>query len=292
MNDVGYFKLHRAFFQHRIWRSAPVAWGRVALAIMANVNWKPGLAYDGTGVAAGSLLTSQEHLSDAARVTRQQCRAALAYLSRIQFITASTTKKHTLITLVNWATYQGVPRDEESADEPTKNQQGTKPQPIDSQRTTTIKKGKKVSREAGIKNRLKIPDHGSAKRDENVFLKANLEDLTLLREELSRCMGEDPPSDVLKKLLQTLRERELSVGEYALHLRSLPDEYLPEYWTWFSTVAKNLSPKCVHGTSREDCDECEREERQRQVKIANAAKALDRSASAADVRSEKEAQAS
>jgi hypothetical protein len=302
----GYVKLHRAFFQHEIWTSAPAPWCRVALAILANANWRPGRLYDGTVVAAGSFVTSQDHLSGSARVTRQQCRAALAYLSRIHFITISTTKKHTLITLVNWATYQGGATDEEPADEPAKNQQRTKPQPTENQQRTTIEEGKQLSRKAVKRNRSQITDLGSAMRDDNAFFKANLTDITLLREELRDYMEgseyieePDPPQDVVKSLLETLCQYEVSVTRLAIHLRSLPDKFRPggsnepEGWSWFYAVVENLSASanCEHGNSSDNCGKCEREESDRQARIANAAKAFDRNASAPEIRTQNEAQA-
>jgi hypothetical protein len=109
--DRGYVRLFRRLLQHPIWTQLSPGVLKVALFFLLKANYKPTQWYDGArsvGVPAGSFITSYASVAAACSLSTQQIRDAFAHLERTQFATYKRTHRWTLVTVLNWATYQAV----------------------------------------------------------------------------------------------------------------------------------------------------------------------------------------
>jgi DNA-binding transcriptional MocR family regulator len=118
--------VYRALLEHPIWQLSP---GQrcVWFTILARANHKPGEWFDGrerVEIPAGSFVTSQPHLAEAAGVSRIVVRHALSNLEVLGSIRAKMrAKRWTLIEVVNWPLYQGAD-DEVSQEESPRRAKG------------------------------------------------------------------------------------------------------------------------------------------------------------------------
>ncbi|MFB3816122.1 MAG: hypothetical protein ACE147_00545 [Candidatus Methylomirabilales bacterium] len=120
----GWIRLHRAVMDHPVW-SLPPAQYKVWDACLLLANHKDSEWWDGrerVPIPAGSFVTSINHLAEKAKVTRQVTRDAIRNLQRLASITTQIrTQRWTMITVVNWHTYQGEECDENTEENPTEN---------------------------------------------------------------------------------------------------------------------------------------------------------------------------
>jgi hypothetical protein len=143
----GYVKLHRRAMDSYLWE-LPEGQFKVALTCLALANWKDGQGWDGVrpvAIPRGSFMTSRESLAKGARVSEQTVRTALRNLENAGFLTKRSTKRHTVISIVNYESYQSR---EVQGNQPV-NQPLTNGQPAANQPLTTIEEGKKERREEG-----------------------------------------------------------------------------------------------------------------------------------------------
>jgi hypothetical protein len=93
---------------------------KVAIYFLLKANFKSTQWYDGTqvvNIAAGSFITSYGRVAEDCNLSVQQIRGAFGHLLRTQFATYTRTERWTLVTVLNWATYQASPVDGEHSGE-------------------------------------------------------------------------------------------------------------------------------------------------------------------------------
>lgn len=118
------------------------------------VNWKAG-TFQGTDILPGQVPTSVHGLSKETGLSVQQVKTAISKLKSTGEITSASTSKFTVVTVVNWAKWQGV----QPALQPRNNQRSTTDQPRINHGSTTIEEGKKLRREEHPSDvRRKAPD--------------------------------------------------------------------------------------------------------------------------------------
>jgi hypothetical protein len=128
----GYWKFHRAMYEHPIWKR-PMATRLVWITILGYANFtEKEWLYKGTRVIvpSGTWITTQDHLSELAGVSRKQVRSAIKDLIALESIRANQrANRYTEICIVNWPIYQsnelieGQPKGQERANQgPTKGQ--------------------------------------------------------------------------------------------------------------------------------------------------------------------------
>lgn len=78
------------------------------LHLMLEVNWKPG-RFEGVPILPGQVPTSADKLAASCGLSRQTVRTALTKLQSTNEITIKSTKRFSVVTIVNWAEYQFVP---------------------------------------------------------------------------------------------------------------------------------------------------------------------------------------
>ena len=148
----GYILLYRKLLDHPLVHQLSAAWFRVFIVILLKVNWKPGIWWDGTKeviVPAGSLITSVDKLRRNSRVSVKQVRGCLAYLKTANIAAIETAKQYTLITLLNWDTYQNPEAPEGKVDGNQKGELGANEGQTKGKPGATIESGNQGSRESG-----------------------------------------------------------------------------------------------------------------------------------------------
>lgn len=118
----GYVRLYRRLLQNPIWTQLAPAVLKVAIYFLLRANHKPSQWYDGSNsvdIPAGSLITSYAHAAKDCKLSRQQVRDAFDHLFGTHFATYQRTHRWTLVTVLNWSTYQASP-DERNTLENTK----------------------------------------------------------------------------------------------------------------------------------------------------------------------------
>lgn len=96
---------------------------------------------------AGQVVIGRNRLADDTGLSVQQVRTALELLKKLSIITCKATNKCTVVSLVNWDTYQNNQPEPNQQDNQQSNQHPTSTQPAPNQRLTTIQECKNISTE-------------------------------------------------------------------------------------------------------------------------------------------------
>jgi hypothetical protein len=128
----GYIRLYRKLLQNPFWTQLSPAVAKIAVYFLLRASYKSMQWYDGTAtveIPAGSFITSLASTAVACNLSVQQVRDAFDHLSRTQFATYRRTRRWTLVTVLNWASYQAS-LDQQNTQENTvesndRNRQGT-----------------------------------------------------------------------------------------------------------------------------------------------------------------------
>lgn len=102
--DNGYIKLHRAILNWE-WYDDPVT-TRVFMHLLLTANIKSN-KYQGYEIPEGSRVFSYSKLADETNLSVRNVRTAINHLKSTGEVTSSRTPKFSIISIVNWATYQG-----------------------------------------------------------------------------------------------------------------------------------------------------------------------------------------
>lgn len=102
---IGYIKLHRKIMESQYGMHPELFHFFVCLVMMAN--HKEGYTEDGTKILPGQFMTSQLKLSVKFKISRSKAQRFLEKLKIAQQIDADGSNKNTIITILNWDTYQG-----------------------------------------------------------------------------------------------------------------------------------------------------------------------------------------
>lgn len=151
----GYIKLHRKLRQWGWYSDCVVK--DVFLHLLIIATWREG-KYRGYELHPGDAIIGRRALAQELGFSEQQVRTALKKLESTGEIRLNSTSRFTLVTVVNWAFYQG--EDEES------NQRATNKQPTDNQQITNEQPHlKKVRKKEGKKDiPPKAPQGGHRRR--------------------------------------------------------------------------------------------------------------------------------
>jgi hypothetical protein len=124
----GYVRLYRMLLQSPIWTQLRPAVFKVAMYFLMKANYKQREWYDGSqqvAIPAGSFITSYGTTATECNLSVQQTRDAFAHLERTQFATYRRTPRWTLVTVMDWATYQTTAGEENTEENTYTNRQGT-----------------------------------------------------------------------------------------------------------------------------------------------------------------------
>jgi hypothetical protein len=105
----GYVRVYRKLTENPIWIQLAPPVLKVAIYFLLQANYKPSQWYDGkdnNDVPAGSFITSYASTAEACNLSVKQVRGAFSHLSRAQFAAYTRADRWTLVTVLNWASYQ------------------------------------------------------------------------------------------------------------------------------------------------------------------------------------------
>lgn len=131
----GWIKLHRKLLDWRWFSDGNML--KVFLYILLKSNHKK-KSWKGIDILPGQMIFSRRKVSERLEISETQLRTVIARLKSTHEITHESTNQFTLITVVNWASYQN--EDYESTHESTHD--FANEQPTDNQRITTPKERK------------------------------------------------------------------------------------------------------------------------------------------------------
>ena len=135
--STDYIIVNRSLLDWEWYKDLPV---RVLFQhLLLIVNWKAG-TFQGTDILPGQVPTSVHGLSKETGLSVQQVKTAISKLKSTGEITSASTSKFTVVTVVNWAKWQGV----QPARQPRNNHGTTTDQPRinHNRRREEIKKGR------------------------------------------------------------------------------------------------------------------------------------------------------
>lgn len=147
IQPIGYLKIYRELFNKPIWLKSSNEHRVILITLLSMANFKP-KQWEWNGkkfeADAGQFVTSANSIIEncGGTVTRQNVRSALLRFQKLDFLTMESTKTGMLVTINNWALYQGI----EGEGNQASNQEVTKSQPTGNQEVTTREEGKKEKR--------------------------------------------------------------------------------------------------------------------------------------------------
>ena len=141
----GWIKLYRQIRQWRWYSDSNVKSLFIHCLLLANVNDGHWHEYD---IKQGSFITSLGALSAELGMSMQQIRTALKKLQSSGEIVLKSTNKNTLITICNWASYQG----QNEGEQQTNNKQITNEQQTNNKQITTNKNNKERKKDKEEEN--------------------------------------------------------------------------------------------------------------------------------------------
>ena len=155
MNESNkWIKLHSKLLNWEWYKNANTM--RLFIHLLLNANWKEG-KFEGQIVPRGSLITGRKKLAEELNLSEQMIRTSLNNLKSTKEITIITTKKFSIITVVNYELYQ--------QNNQVFNQQITNNQPTDNQQVTTIEEYKNTR----IIDDIDISSSSNTPTRENLF---------------------------------------------------------------------------------------------------------------------------
>jgi hypothetical protein len=105
----GYVRIYRKLTENPIWIQLAPSVLKVAIYFLLQANYKPSQWYDGrenVDIPAGSFVTSYASTAEACNLSVKQVRGAFTHLLRAQFAAYTRADRWTLVTVLNWASYQ------------------------------------------------------------------------------------------------------------------------------------------------------------------------------------------
>jgi hypothetical protein len=127
-----------------IWTQLTPGVLKIALYFLLRANYKPTQWYDGVNpviIPAGSFITSYASAADSCGLSIQQTRDGFAHLERTHFATYRRTHRWTLVTVLNWSTYQATAKCENTAENTISTGQGTTDEEVKKLRSKTCASG-------------------------------------------------------------------------------------------------------------------------------------------------------
>lgn len=144
-SPAGYIKLHRKVLEsgilknHKLW-----AFWSWCLLKASHRDYEQVVGCQVVCLSPGQFLFGRKAASKELKMSEQEIRTCLNFCLKVdRNLTIKTTNKFSIITLINWDTYQG--RDDDSNQQD--NQQLTNKEPTTNQQLTTNKNGKNIKNE-------------------------------------------------------------------------------------------------------------------------------------------------
>jgi hypothetical protein len=122
--SLGFIKLHKELVDWEWYSDIKVS--RLFIHLLLIVNWKD-KQWRGIQVKRGSVITSYSHLAQETNLSVRSIRTALNKLKNTQELTVKTTNKYSLLTIVNYSSYQSTDKQDDKQDDKEKTIKGQQP---------------------------------------------------------------------------------------------------------------------------------------------------------------------
>jgi len=107
---AGYVRLWRRITESPVWTTLEPTVLKVLLPFLLKANWKTKTWYDGHSqveIPRGSFVTSYGKMAEFCQLSPKQARSAFAHLQRLEFAAYTRAGRWTMVTILNYETYQG-----------------------------------------------------------------------------------------------------------------------------------------------------------------------------------------
>ncbi len=246
----GWIKLHRQFLDWG-WYGDPIT-KAVFIHLLIKANRK-NTVWRGVKIERGQLVTSRSKLVEELTISEQSIRTSLNRLKSTNEITIKTTNRYSLITLVNYDTYQGEYSQPNQQTNQPSNHQLTSNQPATNQQLTTNKKDKNreniyiKEKEKFLKEKEKQISKGNKKMFE-IFgdrfesldnqLQELLKDFVDMRKKIRSPMTSQRQGTLLLNKLESLSD-----GDTEIQIALLEEALLNNWKSVYETNNSNVSKK-------------------------------------------------
>lgn len=126
MAELGWIKLHRKILEWEWFKDSNTL--MVFIYLLCHAQWHDS-RFMGHEVKAGQLVTGRKKIAEDLKISEQSVRTSLNHLKSTNEITIKSTNKFSLITIENWAVYQGDDDEANQQINQQANQQLTNNQP-------------------------------------------------------------------------------------------------------------------------------------------------------------------
>lgn len=154
MSDAGYIKLFRCITSWEWYHDSHMV--HLLIHLIMSANHKPG-RWKGVELLRGQLITGRHSLSEQTGITERSCRTCLERLKTTKEITIRTTNSYSLITVLNYDSYQDSDVQDDQGNGQENDQQLTNDRPAGDQRATTNKNDKNAKNGRRKEERVKAP---------------------------------------------------------------------------------------------------------------------------------------
>ena len=162
MSD-GWIKIHRNITEWEWWDDPLMV--KLFLYLLLHANHKE-RQWQGQIIRRGEMITTLQHLRDKTGLTVQQIRTRLKRLKSTKELTYKSTNRFTVISIINYDSYQAAYPEDNTQFNKRSNKQITNKQQTDNKQITTNKNVKNVK---NVKN-IKFNPAGKKKYLDNVYL--------------------------------------------------------------------------------------------------------------------------
>lgn len=183
MADRGFIKIHRKIKKWE-WYGDHNTF-RVFLHLLLSANHEAA-KWRGIEVGRGQVVTSLAHLSSETSVSVRSVRTALNHLISTHELTCETTRDYTLVTILNWDTYQMDERDCDTPEDTPIDKRPTSNRHTTDKRPTTNKNDKNEKNEEKDKKDKALAPLDAALESFREMRKASKKRLTPKAEEMIR----------------------------------------------------------------------------------------------------------
>ena len=128
--ERGYVKLWRKTLDSGLLQNATTL--QVFIYLLLNTTHKPYRQIVGTSIVdllPGQIVTGRKAIAKECKLSEQNVRTALALLQKLEIVTIKPTNKYSIVSFVNWETYQQEQPANQPTGQPAPNQQVTSSQP-------------------------------------------------------------------------------------------------------------------------------------------------------------------
>ena len=232
----GWIKIHRKMLEWEWYSDSNVK--AVFLHLLLTANREP-KRWQGIEVKRGQVVTGRNKLSKTLNISEQTIRTCINKLKSTNEITIKSTNRFTIITIINFDTYQSTTQPTNQQNDQQANQQLTNNQPTTNQQLTTNKKLRsKEGEEDKNTGKKKTKRKKSSQRENGALCRAVVE-------YLNQKTGKryNPSATKTKALIKARESEGFTFGEFKRAIDNKVTTWTGTKWEKFLRPETLFSPK-------------------------------------------------